>query len=286
MYGFAYDPYSSGGPFLWIFDQVDGYQQWINQVDLATGQLTGVTHNVENDLGNAGIAGGLFLTTDFVSGKITIGGLSQASPDAIICYELGDVSTNQPPVIPGAPSGPDSGVTNVEYTFTATTTDPEGDPIEYWFEWGDGANSGWVSPGTAQHAWAAAGTYDVKVKARDNQGGVSDLSVAHPIVIAAAPVLAIQNVTGGFGKIKATIVNTGGVAANNVNWTISLSKGILGKETKGNILSLAPGANRAIKSKFILGFGKTVVTITATCPDATATVSVNATLLLFFIKLA
>jgi hypothetical protein len=285
MYGFAYDPISTGGPFLWIFDQVDGTQQMINQLDIASGQLTGVTHDVTVDLQNAGIAGGLFITTDFVVGKLTLGGLSQASPDMIFCYDIGDVSANHPPEIPAAPSGPDQGVTNVEYTFTASTTDPEGDPIEYWFEWGDGANSGWVSPGLAQHAWAAAGTYDVKVKARDNQGAESGWSAVHPIVIIEAPILTIQNVTGGFGKIKATVVNTGGVAATNVNWTITLSKAILGKESKGNILSLAPGGNRAIKSKFILGFGKTVVTITATCPEATATLSVNATLILFFIKI-
>jgi hypothetical protein len=291
MYGFAYDAISTGGPYLWIFDQNGGAQQIINQLDLATGQLTGVTHDVNVDLQNTGIAGGLFITTDFIAGKLTLGGLSQATPDMIFCYDIGDVSANHPPVVPAAPSGPDNGVTNTAYTFTATTTDPDGDNISFMFDWGDGTFSSWVGPypsggtASAQHAWTAAGTYSVKVKAKDALGAESDWSTAHPIAIIEAPVLKIQNVTGGFGKIKATIVNTGGVAANNVLWNITLSKAILGKKSSGNILSLAPGGNRAIKSKFILGFGKTVVTITATCPEATATLTVNATLVLFFIKI-
>jgi hypothetical protein len=292
MYGFAYDAYSAGGPFLWIFDQVDGTQQMINQLDIATGQLTGVTHDVNLELQNAGMAGGLFITTDFIAGKLTIGGLSQANPDIIFCYELGDVSANQPPAVPAAPNGPDNGVTSVDYTFTATTTDPEGDNISFMFDWGDGTFSPWVGPyvsggtGSAQHAWTAAGTYSVKVKAKDTAGAESDWSVAHSIVIVEAPILKIQNITGGLFKVKTSIKNIGGVAANGINWTIELTGGaFIGKKTTGNILSLTPGGERAISSKFIFGFGKTVITVTATCPGSTDTKTQDAKILLFIIKI-
>lgn len=286
MYGFAYDDVSAGGPFLWIFDQVDGTQQMINQLDIASGQLTGVSHDVNIDLNNAGIAGGMFLTTDFVTGKLTLGGLSQASPDIIFCYDIGDVSANHPPAVPAAPSGPDTGVTNLDYTFTASTTDPEGDPISYMFDWGDGTFSPWVAPGSAPHAWTAAGTYDVKVKAKDTFNAESDWSPAHSIVISEAPVLAVQNITGGLFKVKSAVKNTGGVAANGVNWTIELTGGaIIGKKTTGNILSLAAGASQAINSKFIFGFGKTVIKVTAVCPASTDEKSVDGMIILIFIKI-
>jgi hypothetical protein len=292
MYGFAYDPISTGGPFLWIFDQVDGTQQMINQLDIASGELTGVTHNVEDDLGNAGIAGGMFLTTDFVVGKLTLGGLSQASPDTIFCYDIGDVSANHPPAVPAAPTGPDTGVTNLDYTFTATTTDPDGDNVSFMFDWGDGTFSPWVGPyasggtGSAQHAWTAAGTFAVKVKAKDTFGAESTWSAAHSIVITEAPVLKVQNITGGLFKVKSSIKNIGGVAASGINWTIELTGGaIIGKKSTGNILSLAPGDERAITSKFIFGFGKTVIKVTAACPQSTDEKSVDGKILLFFIKI-
>ena len=42
------------------------------------------------------------------------------------------------------------------------------DPVQYYFNWGDGTNSGWLATGTvmAAHSWAAAGTYNVTARAR------------------------------------------------------------------------------------------------------------------------
>jgi hypothetical protein len=93
MYGFAYDDVSAGGPYLWIFDQTTGATNTIYQMNIATGLLTGVTHNVEPDVNNAGIAGGLFATTDFVPGKFSVGGCSQGVPDYMIVYEVATTVT-------------------------------------------------------------------------------------------------------------------------------------------------------------------------------------------------
>ena len=40
--------------------------------------------------------------------------------------------------------------------------------MQYMFDWDDGTDSGWLAVGTTQasHSWAAAGTYDVRAKAR------------------------------------------------------------------------------------------------------------------------
>ena len=85
-YGFAYDAYSSGGPFLWGFSQ-DGSGGVLVQYDIATGTETGVSHDVIADVGIAGdLAGGLFTQGGIVGSSVTIGGCVQNV--SIFGYEL------------------------------------------------------------------------------------------------------------------------------------------------------------------------------------------------------
>jgi hypothetical protein len=90
-YGFAYDDVTDGGPYLWVFDQsgdlIDGS---IYQWNLTAGAFTSFYYNAAADMGDGtGIAGGLFTTLDYASGKFCIGGLLQNSPtgDYIFVYE-------------------------------------------------------------------------------------------------------------------------------------------------------------------------------------------------------
>lgn len=76
---------------------------------------------------------------------------------------------------PGKPTltGPTTGVINELYIFTVVTTDPDGENVFYYFDWGDGTNSGWIGPynsgqaGSAQKSWDTEGTYTVRAKAKD-----------------------------------------------------------------------------------------------------------------------
>lgn len=93
----------------------------------------------------------------------------------------------------------------------------------------------------------------------------------------------IGDITGGLFKVSAAIKNTGGAEATNVQWSIKLTGGliILGKESTGMIPTIAAGETSYVSSKLILGLGKTVITVSA----ETATRSLNATVLLVFIKI-
>ena len=95
----------------------------------------------------------------------------------------------------------------------------------------------------------------------------------------------IGNITGGLFKVKATIKNIGAVAANDIDWSITVTGGfiLLGRETNGSIAALNPGDEQTITSKPIFGFGKTIIKIIATAPGNTASKEQNATILLFFI---
>jgi hypothetical protein len=89
---------------------------------------------------------------------------------------------SQAPLKPNRPNGPSSGKINVEKTYTAYTTDPDGDDIFYLFDWGDYSNSGWLGPYAsgnsceASHIWTTQGSYQIKVKAKDIHGVQSEWS--------------------------------------------------------------------------------------------------------------
>jgi hypothetical protein len=296
MLGMAWDPWTQiegyDGPFLWIFTgTATGLDGIIKVIDLPTKTLVpGVQHDVAAELG-AGIAGGLEFTVDYQTGKGTLYGLIQGSTnDYAFGYEV--TTTNAAPLPPTAPIGPDMGVIATDYTFSAVTTDPEGDQVYYMFDWGDGSMSDWIgpvasgTPGSAVHQWAAAGDYDIKVKAKDVNGGQSGWSPVHTITIVSAPTLQIGNITGGLFKVKAVIKNTGLVDAMHVQWSITLTGGaFIGKEASGTLLIIPAGGEQTISSKTIIGFGKTTVSVSASCEGSAAAKDQNGTILLFFIRI-
>jgi len=105
-------------------------------------------------------------------------------------YEWSDLfeAENQQPAAPTI-SGPAKGKIKVDTMYNFTTTDPDGDEVSYYIEWGDGTNSNWIGPYlsgdvvTKSHTWSKKGTYIIKAKAIDIHGNESDwgqLSVTMP----------------------------------------------------------------------------------------------------------
>ena len=87
-------------------------------------------------------------------------------------FALEPIDDNAPdkPVI----NGTTSGLIDIEYNYTAITSDSDGDNVSYYFNWGDGKNSGWTEfmpSGTMvnlRHSWEKSGTFTIKVKAKDD----------------------------------------------------------------------------------------------------------------------
>ena len=94
-----------------------------------------------------------------------------------------------PPATPEEPTGPTSGDVGVAYRFTAVTLNSQNLPLRYQFDWDDGGEAEWSQfvpsgvPVTMPHAWRAAGSYGIRVKAQDVVGRESELSPRHVIVI-------------------------------------------------------------------------------------------------------
>ena len=98
-----------------------------------------------------------------------------------------EVIENVPPEKPEKPSGETHGTVGEEYRYTSTTTDDNNDLIQYYFSWGDGTTSGWIGPYESgeiveeYHTWSKRGNYEIKVKAMDEHGQVSEWSDPLPI---------------------------------------------------------------------------------------------------------
>jgi hypothetical protein len=107
-------------------------------------------------------------------------GVSSRDPDWDFCFRT--FSRNFPPNQPIRPSGNRNIKIGEEYEYMSLATDPEGDQISYLFDWGDGNNSDWIglyNSGdvvTGKYAWTKNGTFEVKVKAKDEFNQESDWS--------------------------------------------------------------------------------------------------------------
>jgi outer membrane protein assembly factor BamB len=94
----------------------------------------------------------------------------------LYALELINNSSPSTPTIDGTSSGK----AKQNYNYTIVSTDPEGNNISYYVNWGDGTNSGWIGPYTSgeeqtvNHTWNKKGTYTIQVKAKDNYSAESD----------------------------------------------------------------------------------------------------------------
>jgi hypothetical protein len=103
----------------------------------------------------------------------------------------------------------------------------------------------------------------------------------------AQPTLDI-NITNVFPRICATITNNGEAAATNLSWSISVTGGLLGRINskefgRTNVLESMEHINVS-NARMIFGFGKIILTVSATCDEGVdATEKVDGFLFLFFI---
>ncbi|MBE3136931.1 MAG: hypothetical protein IMZ43_06020 [Thermoplasmata archaeon] len=182
------------------------------------------------------------------------------------------IYASEPPSTPEAPDGPNSGSVSVEYTFTTTSIDPEGNQILYMFDWGDGNSSGWIGPfnsgevGGASHSWTQTGTYEIKAKARDVLGARSNWSEPTTVYIG-VPLLNLRAITGGFGSLHIDVDNIGIVDASSILWNVSIKRQMYSysagyvKDFNGTIETLLAGDSTRLNCRFLYGFGGLKATV-------------------------
>ena len=122
-YGSAYDPYTSGGPFLWLFTQAqDANSQCVFvQYDINANALTNVTvdlSSIDANLASDAMAGGAFATDALVSGKFVMMANSQQQPNHVGIYEIADAGWLAP--APGSGSVAPGQTTEITLNFNGS----------------------------------------------------------------------------------------------------------------------------------------------------------------------
>ncbi len=130
----------------------------------------------------------MFYGTDFFSYTINDGRGGTATATVLLTV----THVNHPPNRPIVPTGPTTLLHVTPGRYNASTTDPDGDQVQYRFDWNAAGThdiSNWTvlypSGQTVSkwHAWNTAGTYVVKVAARDRWGAISRWSRGLMVVV-------------------------------------------------------------------------------------------------------
>jgi len=94
--------------------------------------------------------------------------------DPSLCFY--EIEENTPPETPDI-DGPARHKVGVEYEYTFVSTDPDGDGLDYYIDWGDGNFTDWLGPYVSgeelvlTHTWTEKGTYIIRAKTRDIPDG-------------------------------------------------------------------------------------------------------------------
>lgn len=164
-----------------VYDQdIGGDEPWENKLE-----IYGNEYHVTMNSNSFGVYDSVFssgTSTFNVQIYIEVGGstrtlyLHSGFDDIVV---KGIESVGEPPSAPLI-DGRINGEAGVDYPYSFTSTDPNGNDVYYYVEWGDGSNSGWIGSynsgetATAKHTWAAQGTYTIEAKAKDTNDLESD----------------------------------------------------------------------------------------------------------------
>ncbi len=181
------------------------------------------------------------------------------------------VFAGSPPSTPAAPTGPAVGNVGVNYSFTATTSDPDNDTVSYRFDWGDGNISGWVgpyasgTPGSTGHAWADGGTFSVRCQAKDVYGLPSNWSEPSSIHIL-KPNVTIKRIASSLLGISIVVDNVGDANASLIPWSVDCKRLFdylpqFSQHFEGNITEIAAGGTKRVHVGPLINIGMTQMTI-------------------------
>ena len=101
--------------------------------------------------------------------------------DCDLCFRTYGFQDNPPntPMI----TGETNGKTGKQYSYSLVSTDPDGDDVYYYIDWGDGDSTGWVGPAFSgeitivPHTWTVDGRYSIQAKTKDTYGVESDWGI-------------------------------------------------------------------------------------------------------------
>ena len=175
-------------------------------------------------------------------------------------------SPNGAPTTPATPTGGSSALVNTVIAFSTSATDPNGDSLQYRYDWGGGVLSGYGAA-SQSHSWAAAGQYAVKAQARDSQGLESAWSSAKSVTISGPPPVVTDSDGDGVPDSQDAF------PANPAEWKDSNGNGIgdnadaaaaAAKQAPALPLLVSPISNAVVSTMAVLKTGAFRTAVTGT----------------------
>ena len=194
-----------------------------------------------------------------------------------------EVTVNDAPYIIDM-DGPTHGPIGINHSFIVELTDPEGDDIFFFVDWGDGNNSGWLGPFSDDtveveivHQWSYLDSFPIRIETRDDIGAQHGYIT---VMTFQTDMLDIE-VSGGSG-VFVTIKNIG-IVSKHVNWSVDLVpvESVFSVLHMNNFLGRFPGyyeyqdlngsilvksnSNETVSTPHFVAFGWFEVTVSVDC---------------------
>ncbi|WP_342372829.1 PKD domain-containing protein [Propioniciclava soli] len=150
----------------------------------------------------------------------------------------------------------------------SASSDSDGSIVSYAWDFGDGALG---TGATVSHAYAAAGTFQVKLTVTDDRGGVH--SVTKPVTVVAPEVLPIVK-----DSFERTVAGGWGTSDLGGDWTLSGGSAAFAVENSQGVISLAPSHNREARLNGVTSTA-TLSQFDLTVDEAPATAAMHVTLI-------
>jgi PKD repeat protein len=170
------------------------------------------------------------------------------------------MSLARPEPLSCSANGPYEGIVDEEVQFDGCASGGQ-TPYDFLWDFGDGATSTEEDP---THIYTEPGEFTVSLTVTDgDQTQVTDETTA---TIQGYPILDVRPLTGGLLRATGIIRNQGTAEAANVDWTITVSGGLilLGGTNSGTIASIPADGQATIETGLIFGLSLSVIfTVTA-----------------------
>ena len=167
---------------------------------------------------------------------------------------------NHAPETPQQPQGPLVGDAGETYLFSTQTSDPDGDLVYYFIDWGDSSEGSWMGPFgsgvpiTLAHQWQQRGVYGVKVQSKDIYDAVSNWTEPVMVTIAGS-YLTFGNISDGRG-LTIEVRNIGEKNAENVMVFVQATEGFfITVNPEQTQIALIPAGESVEQKIRVWGFG-------------------------------
>lgn len=219
----------------------------------------------------------IYYDDTYLTSKSWKDGVSSGGAQNLACVDLyaGDAASTsvyyddmsvapQGPALTCDAGGPYIGNAEEPIQFTGSASGGM-EPYTWLWDFGDEDTSDEQNP---THTYDEPGEYEVTLTVTDAFSDTASDSTTATVSEVLEPELKISKISGGIG-VSAVIKNLGKAEATDVQWTMNFTGLVFPKEKSNTISTIAAAGQSKVKA-IVFGFGKTTITVKATCAEGSS----------------